>query len=443
MADADLSLSERLSLLFEQLGIRRAHVAGAMSELVELAGSRPELLASLTLVCPWQAIAVETLRPLADRLLLVHGDRGPAAPRVPGLLPQLPGAADLLLREYFDALWSNPAADRGGEIGPAMLAFLARAPAAEMDDPTARGEVAGEVAGVTYRARGAGPPLVLFPLTLAASQWDPLLPTLERHYRTVTLGGAHIGPVAVLAQRFLAGYGAAVREFVEAIAPGPDERVLEVGCGPGHVTRLLARRAAGTQPVVAVDVNRYLLREAASLTAAEGLESRIAFQEGNAVDLPFPADSFDVTVSFTVMEEVDADRMLAEMIRVTRPGGRVAVVVRATDMPSWINLPLPPEIMRKVTTSASAGVAEGGCGDASLYRRFRASGLTELRMGPKLGTTLPGPGFAFARPGFETGARGVLDPAEREIWDAAVAQAEADGTLMWAQPLHCAIGTRP
>jgi SAM-dependent methyltransferase len=414
-----------------------------MSEVAALAGDRPELLASLTLVCPWQTIVVEALRPLADRLLFVHGDRGPSAPRVPGVLPQLPGAADVVLRDYFDALWSDPAADRGDEVGRAMLSFLAEAPAAEMDDLAAPDALAGEVAGVTYRVRGAGPPLVLFPLTLAASQWDPLLPTLERHYRTVSVGGAHIGPVATLAQRFLSGYGAAVREFVAAIDPRPDERLLEVGCGSGDVARLLAWRAAGARPVVAVDVNRYLLREAADLTAAEGLTGRIDFQEGNAEDLPFPADSFDLTVSCTVMEEVNADRMLAEMIRVTRPGGRVAVMVRATDMPQWINLPLPPAIMAKVTAPGGAGVAASGCGDASLYRRFRASGLADLRMGPKLGTTLPGPGFAYMRRGFEAGARGALDAAERAVWDAAAARADAEGTFMWGQPLHCAIGTKP
>jgi ubiquinone/menaquinone biosynthesis C-methylase UbiE len=43
-----------------------------------------------------------------------------------------------------------------------------------------------------------------------------------------------------------------------------------------------------------------------------------------------------------VMQRVDADRMLTAMIRVTRPGGRVAVVGHAHDMPQWVNLPLPP-----------------------------------------------------------------------------------------------------
>jgi ubiquinone/menaquinone biosynthesis C-methylase UbiE len=49
-------------------------------------------------------------------------------------------------------------------------------------------------------------------------------------------------------------------------------------------------------------------------------------QEGNAEALPFRANQFDVTVACTVLEEGDADRMLAELVRVTKPGRRVGVI---------------------------------------------------------------------------------------------------------------------
>ncbi|MBV9325564.1 MAG: class I SAM-dependent methyltransferase, partial [Chloroflexi bacterium] len=98
------------------------------------------------------------------------------------------------------------------------------------------------------------------------------------------------------------------------------------------------------KPLTAVDVNNYLLREAASLARAEGLGQDIIFREGDAEGLPFASESFDVTLSFTVMEEVDADRMLAEMMRVTRRGGRIGVVVRAIDLPRFLNVSLPPDL---------------------------------------------------------------------------------------------------
>ena len=54
----------------------------------------------------------------------------------------------------------------------------------------------------------------------------------------------------------------------------------------------------------------------------------------------------------------DADKMLAEMIRVTKPGGRVGVFVRALDLPWVINLELPDEI--KIKVGSGMGVAEEG-----------------------------------------------------------------------------------
>ena len=62
-------------------------------------------------------------------------------------------------------------------------------------------ESEGEAAGISYRIRGAGPPLLLMPLELAPSQWAPLLPPLAQHYSIIELGGAYRGTVALLEAR--------------------------------------------------------------------------------------------------------------------------------------------------------------------------------------------------------------------------------------------------
>ena len=63
MAETEMSpTAERVSRLFQHLGIRRAHLAGAMSEVGDLVEALPELVASLTLICPFQAIAASRLR---------------------------------------------------------------------------------------------------------------------------------------------------------------------------------------------------------------------------------------------------------------------------------------------------------------------------------------------------------------------------------------------
>ena len=98
-----------------------------MREVLDLYDTHPDAVASLTLVCPFVTPTPDQLRPLGSRLLFIHGDRGPQAPRVPSLLPQLPDARAVTLHDFVDIAWADPAAERGQEVGEALLAFLADA----------------------------------------------------------------------------------------------------------------------------------------------------------------------------------------------------------------------------------------------------------------------------------------------------------------------------
>jgi SAM-dependent methyltransferase len=163
-------------------------------------------------------------------------------------------------------------------------------------------------------------PLLLLPLGLSPSQWEPLLAELGRHCCTIVLAGPHVGMVPMLEGRGQApGYSRMLHTLVQEIGLRPGERVVEIGCGTGVLTRWLAGHTAGANPITAVDVNRYLLQEAQALARAAGLQGVITFQEGNGLALPLPDAGFDVTLSLTVLEEGDADRMLAELVRITRP----------------------------------------------------------------------------------------------------------------------------
>jgi len=195
---------------------------------------------------------------------------------------------------------------------------------------------------------------VLLPLDLSPGQWEPLIPTLTARYCTITLGGALLGSVASLEERGRSGYIAVVRALLDALTIVPGEDVLEVGCGSGVIMRELARRTAGANRLIGRDMNPYLLREAGALARREGLLDYIDFGEGRAEELPLPDGAVDVALSSTVFEEGDADRMLSEIVRVTRPGGRIGIVVRAVDMPFWVNLPLDPPLKAKIDAPGSS-----------------------------------------------------------------------------------------
>jgi ubiquinone/menaquinone biosynthesis C-methylase UbiE len=179
-----------------------------------------------------------------------------------------------------------------------------------------------------------------------------------------------------------------------------------------------------------------------ALARKEGPQGAVEFREGIAEALPFPDNNFDVTMSITVIEEVDAQQMLTEMVRVTKPGGRVAVIARGMDMPFLMNLRLPTGLQAKVNAPGAIGsVAAQGCADASLYQRFHQAGLTQVRMFPQLAA------YDGSDPSMlqfmQNLLLGKLTQEETQQWQSARAEAEAEGTFFMAWPHHCAVGTKP
>ena len=438
--EADLSVTDRLTQVLDHLGIERAHFAASM--LADVAGfvqAHPERIASLTLVCP-PRLDPSALRALGARLLVIAGDQGRPAAMVRDAVASLPEATVVWLPGYFSPPWADVVADHTADIESALLNVVSRD--RPHKDRAVHGGLRGAVAGINLpHSRGEGPPLVLLPLSLASSQWDPLLSHLSTRCRTVTLGGPELGFLAMLESRGRsAGYLSVVRRIMDVMQLRPGEVVLEVGCGSGVLDRWLARYTTQANRIIGVDVNRYLLREATALATQEGLADVIAFQEGDAEALPFPDNHVDVAVSFTVLEEGNADRMLSELVRVAKPGGRVAVMVRALDIPWVVNVPLRPEVKTKAQIPRGFVEAQG-CADASLYRRVHQAGLTHVQMWPQFA--------AFEQPDtpqaqFAYGAiLGTLTAEETQEWHVSMAQAVADGTYFIAQPFHCAVGTKP
>jgi SAM-dependent methyltransferase len=222
------------------------------------------------------------------------------------------------------------------------------------------------------------------------------------------------------------------------LAPEAGARILDVGCGSGALDRLLAARLGPDARIDAVDVNPFLLREAVALAGELG--QRIRFAHGSALALPFADRTFDCIFSVTVLEECDADRAIAEMVRVARPGARIGLAVRAIDMAQWWNLALPAEIEAKARMPPPS-VGPGGAADASLYSRMRRAGLVDLRAFPAL-ITLDAPEGPIWRYR-EDHVLSQLSPAEAAVWNAARTAASAEGLLMQAHALHCAVATKP
>lgn len=440
IATTNLSVEERLVSLLQYFGLTQAHFAGrTLSDWQGLAMAHSDCVTSMTLVCP-PVTDVNALRPIASRLLFVTGDRGPAAERAQDVKPGVAEATFVTLEDYSGLIWDDAIADHTASICTAMCDFLSRMNRQQRVPSAALPESAGEHAGLYYRIQGQGPPLVLLPLGLAPSQWEPLMPTLAAHYCTITLGGPMLGTVSILESRSRGGYLNVVQRLVDEMAPQSGEAILEVGCGSGALTRWLAQRCAGANHLVGADLNPYLLSEARLIAQHAKLGEVITFREGNAEALPFPDGGFNITMSCTMLEEVDANRALAELVRVTAPGGRVGIIVRALDMPWWVNLSLDATLKTTLESPSrlGAGVQAQGCADASLYERLKAAGLAEVKMFPQWAIYTEGAYFQTHRQKMLMN----LSPDGTQRAQEALAQADAAGTFLMAAPYHCAVGTK-
>jgi ubiquinone/menaquinone biosynthesis C-methylase UbiE len=115
---------------------------------------------------------------------------------------------------------------------------------------------------------------------------------------------------------------ARIARLVEAVAPAPESRVLEVACGPGFLALAFAQRC---REAVGLDLTDAPLAIAERNRQERGL-ANVRFQRGDAELLPFADGEFDVAIcrlAFHHFEE--PGRVLREMARVCRPQGKVAV----------------------------------------------------------------------------------------------------------------------
>ena len=117
-------------------------------------------------------------------------------------------------------------------------------------------------------------------------------------------------------------FGKWAPRLTEAAGVSAGDRVLDVGCGTGVLARAAADRVAVENQVTGVDINEGML------AVARRIRPRIDWRQGDATKLPLPDETYDVVmIQFSLMYFPDRLSALSEMIRVLKPGGRLAIAV--------------------------------------------------------------------------------------------------------------------
>lgn len=123
-----------------------------------------------------------------------------------------------------------------------------------------------------------------------------------------------------VADKYDSTWSSSTRQFIEplldAASVSAKMSILDVGCGPGYVSAVVAER--GATPI-GLDFSKEMI------AIAKRMLPRIDFREGDAQNLPFADASFDrVVANFSLLHLAEPERAMAEGARVLKPGGRFA-----------------------------------------------------------------------------------------------------------------------
>lgn len=236
--------------------------------------------------------------------------------------------------------------------------------------------------------------------------------------------------------------------LVAAAALGPGQRVLDVACGTGALTRAAAQAVGDSGAVTGLDLDPGML------AIAERRMPGMTWRQGSADRLPFPNGAFDAVVcQFGLMFFPDRPAALREMWRVLRPGGRLVVAV-------WASLEMTPAYAletRLIETRAGPAASAPlrvpfSLGEVEAFRScFEAAGVPLTSLGTVTGTGR----FPSIRAMLEADLVGWLPVMGVTLAPPVVAailqEAESlfqpyvtgDGWVEFTSPAHVAVATRP
>jgi ubiquinone/menaquinone biosynthesis C-methylase UbiE len=193
------------------------------------------------------------------------------------------------------------------------------------------------------------------------------------------------------------------RRMLDVCPVGEGDQVLDVGCGLGHEVRRLAQLVGPQGRVVGIDANPAMITEARRRAA--GLAPPVSFEAGDARQIGFPDGSFDLCRTERVLRYLDRpEAALAEMVRMTHPGGSVLAFDFDSDQ-TMVDAP-DPALVRRIAHVLDAAVPHPWIG-RQLFRLFQHAGLHDVRVVPHALCFCGAAGFAV----YQRLNRGTIDRA--------------------------------
>jgi SAM-dependent methyltransferase len=235
------------------------------------------------------------------------------------------------------------------------------------------------------------------------------------------------------------------RRFLRFVPVRSGQRVLEVGCGSGVVLRDVAGLAGRRGEVVGVDASRAMLAAARRLCPRAPGRAPIALRHGDGARLPFAAGRFDVALGVTVILHVAAPAaVVAEMVRVTRPGGRVGL----QDQDFGVMAAMHPdaELTDRILDGVPRRLYEEPYSGRRLPALLREAGLTDVRLLTDVfqDTTLePWTKTFLERRAADAVRFGLVDAPTAQAWLDGFTAVVAAGSFVFTMNYYGAVGVKP
>jgi SAM-dependent methyltransferase len=235
------------------------------------------------------------------------------------------------------------------------------------------------------------------------------------------------------------------RRFLRFCRIAPGWRVLEVGTGTGVVARDLAALVGPRGHVTGVDRSRVLLAAARRRAREAGLAGRLRFRRGDAAALPLAAGRFDCALAVTVLlHAARPDAMLRELVRVTRPGGTVAL--QDQDFGTQVLEHPDRALTRRILEGVTARLYPDPLSGRTLVRRLVEAGLERVRLLADVYQTQRLDPFSHGlleRRAADAVRFGLVSPRRAARWVADVEGVDAAGHFVFTFNYYGAAGTRP
>ena len=233
------------------------------------------------------------------------------------------------------------------------------------------------------------------------------------------------------------------RRTFELLGVEPGASVLDLGCGTGDDVQDMARLVGPTGRVVGVDRSETVIAEARE--RVRGTTLPVAFQVADTYALPFPDATFDVCRADRVFHHLEHPRRaFGELLRVTRPGGRVLLFEPDFET-AMVDAP-DRSLTRQLLNFFCDGYQDGWMG-RRLLGLFREAGLTEIAVEPVTvlltDLTQANAVLALEDTVMLAGAAGLVSTAEGAAWLDALREASEAGRFFAAVSGFMVAGLTP